>query len=187
MSKPAKTPPGPTPAAIVSFWRDAGMARWFGKDPNFDRALGARFHAAHLLAAERRLDDWNRHAEGALALQILLDQVPRNVFRGTAHAWATDPLARHLALSALDAGLDTQVEAGLRMFCYMTLMHAEDVELQRRCVALFTPLGGAGLDAAQEHLHIIERFGRFPHRNAALGRLSSAEELAFLRGGGFAG
>ena len=187
MSKLPAAAPGPSPAAIVTFWRDAGPGRWFAKDKNFDRALGARFHAGHLLAGERKLDDWNRSAEGAFALQILLDQVPRNIFRGTAHAWATDPLARRFALEAIDAGLDQQIEPSLRPFCYMALMHAEDVELQRRCVELFEVLGGDSLPFAREHLEIIERFGRFPHRNAALGRDTTTAEQAFLRGGGFAG
>lgn len=187
MTKRPATPPGPSPSAVVTFWRDAGPDRWFRKDPNFDRALGARFHAGHLLAAERRLDDWNSSSDGALALQILLDQVPRNIFRGTAHAWATDPLARHFALQALDAGLDQTVDPALRQFCYMSLMHAEDVELQRRCVQLFEALGGPGLPYARDHCAIIERFGRFPHRNAALGRATTAAEQAFLDSGGFAG
>ncbi len=180
-------PPGPSAAAVVGFWRDAGAQRWFRKDANFDRALGARFHAAHLLAAERQLDHWNTEPEGALALQILLDQLPRNLFRGTAHAFATDPLARYFALRALDAGLDAPIEPVLRQFCYMALMHAEDIALQRRCVKLFEPLGDPGLPYAREHCEIIERFGRFPHRNPVLGRETTAEEQSFLDAGGFAG
>jgi len=187
MKKTAAPPPGPTPAAVVMFWREAGPDRWFRKDNNFDRALGARFHAAHLLAAERRLDHWNGDADGALALQILLDQVPRNIFRGTAHMFATDPLARYFALAAIDAGLDAKVEPALRQFCWMALMHAEDAALQDRCVRLFESLGGPGLPYAREHRDIIHRFGRFPHRNAMLGRMTSAEEHAFLKSGGFAG
>jgi uncharacterized protein (DUF924 family) len=189
VSKPRSAPPpaGPSATAVVSFWRDAGPDRWFRKDANFDRALGARFHAAHLLAAERRLDHWNAQPEGALALQILLDQVPRNVHRGTAHAWATDPLARYFALAALDAGFDAAIEPALRQFCYMALMHAEDIDLQRRCVRLFEALGGSGLPFARDHCAIIERFGRFPHRNPALGRVTTAEEQAFLDKGGFTG
>jgi uncharacterized protein (DUF924 family) len=187
MRKAASTPVGPDPGAVVTFWREAGPDRWFRKDLNFDRSLAARFHAAHLLAAERRLDDWNRTAHGALALQILLDQLPRNVYRGNAHAWATDPLALHLALAAIDAGLDEQVEAGLRMFCYMALMHSEDIVVQRRSLQLFAALGGSPLEHAQTHHDIIERFGRFPHRNRALGRVSTPAEKAFLDAGGFAG
>ena len=187
MRKTAAAPVGPDPGAVVIFWREAGPDRWFRKDVNFDRSLAARFHAAHLLGAERRLDDWNRTAEGALALQILLDQLPRNVYRGNAHAWATDPLALSFALAAIDAGLDAQVEPGLRMFCYMALMHSEDLVVQRRCVTLFEALGGPPLEHAQAHCDIIERFGRFPHRNRALGRVSTSAEQAFLDAGGFAG
>lgn len=181
------TPVGPDPGAVVLFWREAGPTRWFTKDVNFDRALAARFHAAHLLAAERKLDDWNQNAQGALALQILLDQLPRNLYRGNAHAWATDPLALHFALAAIDAKLDAQIDASLRPFCYMALMHSEDLSLQRRSVRLFEALGGPPLAHALEHCAIIERFGRFPHRNAALGRSSSAPERSYLEAGGFAG
>lgn len=187
MSKYTANTAGPTAAAIVLFWREAGPSRWFKKDNNFDRALTARFHSAHLQAAERQLDRWNDNAEGALALQILLDQLPRNVYRGNAHAYATDPLARHFALAAIDAGMDQQVDPELRPFCYMSLMHAEDLALQRRCVALFEVLGGSALSYAREHCEIIERFGRFPHRNPVLGRVTTAEEKAFLAAGGFAG
>lgn len=187
MSKRTHTPSGPSPSAVVGFWRDAGPQRWFTKDPNFDRALGARFHDAHLLAAQRQLDAWNDSPEGALALQIVLDQVPRNIFRGTAHAFATDPLARHFALAAIDAGLDRQIEPDVRPFCYMALMHAEDLDLQQRCVALFEALGGPSLPHAVEHHDIIRRFGRFPHRNPLLGRATTPEEQAFLDAGGFAG
>lgn len=187
MSKRSLTPPGPTPAAVVGFWREAGPQRWFTQDLNFDRALGARFHEAHLLAAQRKLDAWNTEPEGALALQIVLDQVPRNIFRGSAHAYATDPLARHFALAALDAGLDAKIEPALRPFCYMALMHAEDLALQERCVALFEALGGPSLPHAIEHRDIVRRFGRFPHRNPLFGRATTAEEQAFLKAGGFAG
>jgi len=183
----ATIPSGPDPAAVVLFWREAGPTRWFTQDVNFDRALAARFHAAHLLAAERKLDHWNQHAQGSLALQILLDQLPRNLYRGNAHAWATDSLARHFALEAIAAGLDQSIDAVLRPFCFMALMHSEDIELQRRSVKLFEGLGGPSLQHALEHCSIIERFGRFPHRNGALGRISTPAERAFLSAGGFAG
>lgn len=172
---------------IVNFWRDAGPARWFSKDDDFDRAFTRHCEADHLRAAARRLDDWNQDPIGALALQILLDQLPRNAFRGTAHAWATDPLARHFALAAIAAGLDAHIEPQLRPFCYMALMHAEDLDLQEHCVQLFQALGGPSLSHAHEHRDIIARFGRFPHRNPALGRISTAAETAFLAQGGFAG
>lgn len=177
----------PSPAGIIAFWRDAGPDRWFRKDPDFDRAFIRYAEASHLRAAARQLDDWNATPEGALALQLLLDQFPRNAWRDTAHAWATDPLAQHFVLQALDAGLDAAIEPALRQFCYMALMHAEDLPLQRHCVGLFEQLGGPGLPYARDHCAIIERFGRFPHRNRALGRQTTAEEQAFLDAGGFAG
>jgi uncharacterized protein (DUF924 family) len=177
----------PEALSIVDFWREAGAKRWFAKDADFDRAFTQTCYAAHLRAAGRELDAWNLHPIGALALQILLDQLPRNAFRGNAHAYATDSLARHFALAALDDGLDVQIDAELRPFCYMSLMHAEDLALQQRSVALFEALGGTSLDFAHEHLQIILRFGRFPHRNKALGRASTSAELQFLDAGGFAG
>lgn len=177
----------PEASTIVAFWRKAGSQRWFSKDLDFDREFTDQFYASHLRAAERQLDDWNLEPVGALALQILLDQLPRNAFRGNAHAYATDSLAQHFALAAIDNGLAAQIEAELRPFCYMALMHAEDLPLQQRSVALFTALGGPSLSFAHEHLDIIQRFGRFPHRNPVLGRVSTSAELEFLAGGGFAG
>ena len=110
-------------------------------------------------------------AEGALALLILLDQIPRNVFRGSAHAWAADPLARHYASRALDAGFDQQVDADLRLFFYMPFEHSESLADQERSVALHRTLPGKDADAwAVKHYDVIAKFGRFPHRNAALGR-----------------
>lgn len=187
MSKFTPTTAGPTAAAIVLFWREAGRERWFRKDNNFDRALTARFHSAHIQAAERQFDHWNVQAEGALALQILLDQLPRNVYRGNAHAYATDSLALSYALSAINAGLDQQIDPSLRMFCYMSLMHSENLAMQQRCVDLFKALGGDALEHAVEHRDIIERFGRFPHRNRVLGRITTPDEQQFLDAGGFAG
>ena len=187
MSKFTPNTAGPTPSAIVLFWREAGRERWFSKDNNFDRALTARFHSAHLQAAGRQFDHWNENAEGALALQILLDQLPRNVYRGNAHAYATDPLALSFALAAIKAGLDQQIDPALRMFCYMSLMHSENLVMQQHCVELFEKLGGDEVAYAREHHDIIERFGRFPHRNPALGRVTTADEQKFLKSGGFAG
>jgi uncharacterized protein (DUF924 family) len=177
----------PEASAIVDFWRHAGAQSWFRKDADFDREFSNLFFAAHLRAAARQLDHWNEDAIGALALQILLDQLPRNAFRGNAHAYATDSLAQHFALAAIDHGLSAQIETQLRPFSYMALMHAEDLALQQRCVTLFEALGGPSLEFAHEHHDIIKRFGRFPHRNTALGRSSTREELDFLAAGGFAG
>ena len=174
------------PSEVVTFWREAGSKRWFAKDAAFDADFRARFFDAHLAAAARRLDTWAATAAGGLALVILLDQFPRNTFRGTAHMFATDPLARLFVRGALAARLDTQVEAGLRQFLYLPLMHSEDLVDQDRSVELYVTLGEAQR-YAQEHRDIIARFGRFPHRNAMLGRETTPEEKAFLDAGGFAG
>lgn len=170
---------------VVAFWREAGPRCWFAKDDAFDAAFDRRFREAHFAAAGRALDHWAATAEGGLALLLLLDQFPRNVFRGTGHAYATDPLARHFAQAMLDAGQDRQVEPALRLFCYLPFQHHEDLADQDRAVALLQALGDAKW--ALHHRDIIRRFGRFPHRNAALGRESTPEEQAFLDEGGFGG
>ena len=161
---------------------------WFAKDDAFDARFRERFEAAHFAAARRELDDWTRTPEGVLALLILLDQFPRNCFRGTGHAFATDPLARMFAVGALDAGFDRAVENDLRRFFYLPLQHAEDRALQDRQLALFQAMERPADDRWAEHHHaIVERFGRFPHRNRALGRETTAEEKAFLEQDGFRG
>lgn len=172
---------------VVSFWRDAGAPAWFARSDAFDAQCRA-FLPAHHAAARRERDHWLDDATGALALVLLLDQIPRNVFRGSAHAYATDPLARTLAARAVEAGFDTAVDPALRVFFYMPLEHSEAIADQRRSLALHQGLPGEGADRwAVLHLQIIERFGRFPHRNAALGRETTAEEQTFLDEGGFAG
>lgn len=173
--------------AVIAFWKQAGPKRWFAKDEGFDRDFRDRFNAAHMQAARRGLEDWLTTADGALALLILLDQYPRNAFRGTAHMFATDPLARLYARKMVDAGLDQQVEPQLRAFCYLPFEHSEDPQDQQRSLALNQQLDASTYHWAKEHADIIERFGRFPHRNGVLGRASTDEELAFLKAGGFAG
>lgn len=177
-----------SPARILAFWRDAGRDRWFGKDDAFDRAVRDEFLSTYEDAVAGRLRDWETDAESALALVILLDQFPRNMFRGDARTYAADPLARAVTLRALDAGYDRIVPQDLRSFFYLPLMHSEDLGDQRRCVELFRALGDDnGLKYAQIHEDIILLFGRFPHRNAALGRKTTPAEQAFLDAGGFAG
>lgn len=161
---------------------------WFAKDDAFDALCRRRLEDGHFLAARRELDAWAETAEGSLALLILLDQFPRNAFRNTGHAFATDPLARHFAVQALDAGQDQQVENDLRRFFYLPLQHAEDLALQDRQVALFQAMERPADDRWAEHHHrIIATFGRFPHRNRALGRETTPEEQAFLDQDGFRG
>ena len=173
---------------IVDFWRHAGPSRWFGKDDAFDAEFRERFLDAHHLAARRELDHWADSAEGALALLILFDQFPRNCFRGSAHSYATDPLGRHFADRAIAAGFDQIVDADLRVFFYMPFEHSEDIVDQHRAVALCQGLSDTNyMKYAELHRDLIARFGRFPHRDAALGRESTAEEKAFLDAGGFSG
>ncbi|WP_460824471.1 DUF924 family protein [Lysobacter olei] len=177
-----------TAAAVLAFWRDAGPARWFTRSEAFDRDCETHFLAAHHAAARREMESWMAEPEGALALLILLDQIPRNVFRDSAHAYATDPLARHYAQRAIAAGFDRAVEPALQVFFYLPFEHAEELDDQRRSLELHGRLAGDDADHwARVHLEIIERFGRFPHRNAVLGRTTTAEERAFLDAGGFSG
>lgn len=170
---------------IIAFWRDAGPAKWFAKDDAFDAALRERFLDAHFAAARREHEALLDDADGALALILLLDQVPRNVFRDSAHAFATDPLARAYADRAIDAGHDRGIDPALRIFLYLPYEHSESLADQDRAVALCEALGDANyLKYAEAHRDVIRRFGRFPHRNRALARSSTPEEQAWLEAGG---
>ena len=180
------TPPAAVTAAqVVAFWREAGLARWFGGGAAFDAACRERFGAAHHAAARREFDAWAETPEGSLALLLLLDQIPRNIFRGSAHAFATDGLARLFARRALDAGHDAAFEPAMRAFFYLPFEHSEAMADQYRSVALFAALDDANYRGyATAHRDVIARFGRFPHRNAALGRGTTPEEQAWLDAGG---
>ena len=173
--------------AVIEFWKQAGPKRWFAKDDGFDTVFRDTFYATHMQAARRELEDWLASAHGALALLILLDQYPRNAFRGTAHMFATDPLARLYAHRIVDAGLDQQVESELRAFCYLPFEHSEDPQDQQRSLVLNQQLDANTYRWAREHADIVQRFGRFPHRNAVLGRAATEQEQAFLKAGGFSG
>ncbi|UHQ20636.1 DUF924 family protein [Lysobacter sp. KIS68-7] len=172
---------------IVSFWREAGPKKWFNGGAAFDRECEANFFDAHFAAALRTLDAWIETPDEALALLLLLDQIPRNIFRDTAHAFATDPLARDFARQAVAAGHDKQVDAQLRIFFYLPFEHSEDLDDQEFSLRLHAELPGPNPDGwARKHYEVIRKFGRFPHRNAALGRQSTPAEFAYLReGGGF--
>ena len=174
-------------SGIVEYWRAAGPAKWFARDDAFDTALRTRFLDDHFAAARREHETQLDDADGALALILLLDQVPRNVFRNSAHAFATDPLAREYAGRTIAARLDRRIDAALRIFVYLPFEHSEDPDDQDRAVALCEALGDANyLKYAQAHRDVIHRFGRFPHRNRALARASTPEEQAWLdAGGGF--
>jgi uncharacterized protein (DUF924 family) len=175
------------PGEVIAFWRDAGPSRWFRKDETFDRDFRDRFLAAHEAAARGTLDDWLRTPNGALALCILLDQFPRNAFRGTPRMFATDAKARETARAAVDAGFDEQVDPSLRQFFYLPFMHSEQLADQDVCVELTNRIGEESARYARMHRDIIARFGRFPHRNAVLGRATTPEEQQFLDEGGFSG
>jgi uncharacterized protein (DUF924 family) len=166
-------------------------ARWWKKDPAFDEEIRRRFTEVHRAVRARELDDWLGSARGRLAQIIVLDQFSRNMFRDSPAAYSCDPRALQLTLDGLDRGDDGALPRDMRAFFYMPLQHAEDLAMQESAVALFTELRDHAppalrekyayyLSYAEKHRDIVARFGRFPHRNAILGRPSSDEELAFL-------
>ena len=184
--------------ALLDFWLGPGdsptpghMKRWFTRDEAFDQSLRERFGALVERAIAGDLDPLATTPRNTLALVLLLDQLTRNIFRGTARAFAGDARAMSLVRAAIARGDDGRVPEQHRVFFYMPLMHAEDVDAQRQCVALFEALASGcpddlrkrfeeNVDYARRHRDIVERFGRFPHRNKALGRLTTDEESAFL-------
>ena len=175
---------------LLDFWflppeiSDADAAReiWFTTDPEFDCEIAKRFVADYKNARSGRYDDLSRTAAGSLVLVILLDQLPRNLFRGSARAFATDARALEVADCALANGFDRELRTWQRMFLYLPFEHSEGIADQERSVALFTELGHTDtLKYAITHRDIIQRFGRFPTRNAALGRINTAEEKEFLK------
>jgi uncharacterized protein (DUF924 family) len=174
-------------AAVVAFWREAGPGLWFAKDAAFDQRFRERFLALYEQAARGALDDWRETADGALALAILLDQFPRNAFRGTSRMYATDERARHIAHAAIAAGHDKTLEPALRVFLYLPFGHSESLADQDRAVALCETLGEPTISHARHHRDIIRRFGRFPHRNPILGRPMTEEEQQYLDNGGYKG
>ena len=177
----------PSPADVIAFWRQAGPKKWFEKDLAFDDEIRRRFLESPRSGGSGKLTAWEGSAEGALALLILLDQFPRNMFRGQARAFATDPLARAVTSRAILNGFDGAYP-DMRGFFYLPFEHSEDLADQERGLTLYKATGDDdGLKWAEIHADIIRRFGRFPHRNAALGRVSTPEEQKFLDDGGFAG
>lgn len=175
--------------AINAFWfgeADApeyGQDRdaWFKKDPRFDAQVQERFLRVVEAARGGQLDVMAESPEGAVALVVVLDQFPRNIYRGDSRAFASDAHALRIARAALAKGFDQEVMPVMRKFLYLPFEHSEDLDDQERAVDLFKALGDdTGLDWAIKHYDIIKRFGRFPHRNAVLGRLSTPEEKAFL-------
>jgi uncharacterized protein (DUF924 family) len=173
---------GPGPNDVLTFWfADEARDLWFEKNATFDATCRQQLGALADDAAAGRLNVWASTPRGALALVILLDQVPRNLHRGTPAAFAQDAKAREVARRALSAGLDADLAPAERLFLYLPFEHSEDAADQALAVELIERLGHPDwTDATRRHRDIILRFGRFPHRNAALGRPSTPEELAFL-------
>ncbi|MBN8740906.1 MAG: hypothetical protein BGP24_20900 [Lysobacterales bacterium 69-70] len=197
----------PDAAAILDFWfgsdalsadeHEALAARWFRRDDAFDAAIRSRFGGLVEAARAGELDGWSTAPASWLALLLLLDQFPRNLYRNTAAAFASDAKAQQSALDGIARGHDQALAVRYRAFAYLPLEHAEDLALQQRCVRLFETLAAdpqarpaaaylSYLDYARRHCEVIGRYGRFPHRNHALGRASTPEEQAYLdAGGGF--
>ena len=183
----ARAAPAAPSTVVVEFWREAGPGLWFAKDAVFDRRFRERFLADYEAAARGELAAWAETPEGALALIILLDQFPRNAFRGTPRMYATDDRARAVADAAIARGHDAQIPPPLRLFVYLPFGHSESLADQARSVTLAAGLGEPTLSRARHHEAIVRRFGRFPHRNPILGRTPTAEEQSYLAAGGFGG
>jgi uncharacterized protein (DUF924 family) len=166
---------------VHRFWFEA-PEHWFSPDRSFDAKIREQFTDLYATLQQNRPSVMS--AGWSVAAVIVLDQFPRNMFRGTAQEFATDPEALSVARAAVSDGLDRQIPIDQRMFLYMPFMHSEDAANQQRSVALYTALDIPELTkAAREHKKVIDRFGRFPHRNQVLGRTSSADEIAFLKSG----
>lgn len=171
-----------TAQALIDFWFSPEVAkRWFNSTPAFDDELRERYADTYEMASRDELDDWQETAEGALALVILFDQIPLNIFRGQAASFATEARARDVAKKAIARGFDAQLTDQQKVFMYMPYMHSENLADQDTSVDLFTQAGlDSNLRFARHHREIVRRFGRFPHRNKILGRQSSEEEIAWL-------
>lgn len=177
-----------TPEDVVTFWREAGPEKWFAKDKAFDQSCRDRFMPTYEAAARGDLNEWELTPEGALAVILLLDQFPRNMFRGQRETYKTDPAALMAADRAIERGFDQKVEPDLRQFFYLPFMHSESLRHQERSVALNEALGKHdSIYWARHHRDIIARFGRFPHRNVILGRETTPEEAEFLKQDPFRG
>lgn len=177
-----------TPDEVIQFWREAGPEKWFSKDEAFDQTCRDRFLPTYEAAARGDLNEWELTPDGALAVILLLDQFPRNMFRGQRETYKTDPVALMAADRAIERGFDHKVEPLFRRFFYLPFMHSESLGDQERSVALNEALGEEdSVKYAHHHHDIVARFGRFPHRNAILGRETTPEEEAFLKESDFRG
>ena len=176
------------PGDVLDYWASLGNDGWWVKNPQVDQEIHDRFGKLHADACDGKLDHWAETADGALALIIILDQFSRNMFRGDAKSFTQDARALEIAKSAVESGLDADVREDLKVFFYLPYEHAETIFEQEKSVLLQYSIGDLeSINAALEHREIIQRFGRFPHRNPVLGRHTTPAEQAFLDGGGFKG
>jgi uncharacterized protein (DUF924 family) len=168
---------------VLDFWfNEIDPKKWFQKDFDFDKSIQTRFGALHQQAIQGELFFWRDTAQGALAEIIVLDQFSRNLYRDQAESFAADPMALALAQTAIDKGVDKALSSSERSFLYMPFMHSESALIHEMAVVLFTTLEASNtLEFELKHKKIVDRFGRYPHRNTILGRTSSAEELVFLQ------
>lgn len=171
---------------VLDFWWLAGPEKWFARDDQFDASIRERFGDLIGVAASGDLAEWEETPHGTLALLLLLDQFPRNIFRGSAQAFEHDGEALRLAVLAVDRGYDRAFPKAARVFFYLPFEHAEDMQAQERSVDLCRRLGDQTFyHYALLHMDVIRRFGRFPHRNDVLGRKTTEAEAAYLEDGGF--
>ena len=174
---------------VLNFWAEIGSDGWWQRNDTVDQRIAEEFGETHKLATGSALDDWQQTPDGALALIILLDQFSRNLHRGSAEAFAHDAKSLSIAKTAIAMGLDTKSREDLRVFFYLPFEHCERIAEQEESVKLQHSLGfnPEAMKAALEHREIIQRFGRFPHRNPVLGRHTTPAETAYLEAGGFKG
>lgn len=178
----------PGPLDVLDFWFRAGPEKWFARDDAFDDEIRRRFASLVAAAAGGACDRWAEKPHSALALILLLDQFPRNLCRGSADAFAADAKARAIADAAIGRCFDRAYPTSVKKFFYLPFEHSEDIADQQRCIDLMMACGDQdGLFWAFQHMELIRRFGRFPHRNEVLGRDTTEAERAFLQAGGFSG
>jgi len=174
--------------AVLRFWEiEIGPGKWYKKNPADDQEIRRRFEGLWVQASQGKRDHWQETADGALALILVLDQFPRNMFRGCARAFSTDARALAVARTMIACGHDLEIAGALRQFCYMPFMHAENLDDQETSVRLTSECLSSESSQyhARKHRELIARFGRFPHRNAALGRAMTAAEQAYLDSDGY--
>ena len=177
------------PSEVLEFWESIGSKGWWMKNAEVDTQIHEKFSNLHKDACDGKLDDWTETPDGALALIIVLDQFSRNMFRGSPKSFAQDPKALTIAKAAIEKGFDKQANQTLRLFFYLPFEHSEKLEDQEQSLKLLETFNDSPdfMKAVIEHHDIINRFGRFPHRNEVLGRETTPEEQAYLDGGGFKG